>query len=211
MNDIFLNIIVLVVLTLLGGLGFLLLRRRNSQREEKIIQLAAEKGWKYETVREPLLWGYRLIAPRWILEALSRSSGGDPSPGSSNVSMHTTWQATAPGGTLLLGERSSTADLGETGERLTRAVLQLALGGDADGLHEVHTGSEAFRRQYMLWAQDPDSFRASPAIESILLNWKGSKPLIKRTSSTLTVELRQVHLKDPASILALVQLGELFL
>ena len=211
MNDILLNILVLVVLTLLGGLAFLLLRRRNTQREGKLIQLAAEKGWKYEAVREPLQWGFRLTSTRWTLEALSISSGGDPSPGSSNISIHTTWQAAAPGSTLLLGERRSTANLGESGERLTRAVLQFALGSDAEGLGEVIAGSDAFRRQYMLWAQDPQSFRLSPAIESILLNWKGAKPLIKRTSSGLTVELRSVHLKEPAAILALVQLGELLL
>jgi hypothetical protein len=211
MNDIFLNLLVLVSLTLLAGLVFFIVRRSQKAGEKKILELAAEKGWKYESVREPLLWGFRLVATHWALESISRSSGQATSPGSSNITMQTVWHANAPGNTLLIGERTSQVDLGELGERLTRQVLQLALGGDADGLVEVRAGSEAFRRQYMLWARDPEGFRVSPALESALLNWKGVKPLIKRTSKGLTIEVRGVRLKTADRILDLVQLAEILL
>ncbi len=211
MDDITLNLIVLAVLAILGGLVFFLVRRKQAQNEQELIQLATERGWKYETIREPLAWGLKLTSPRWTLEALSRSSGQEAGPGSSDVSMLTTWHAPAPGSTFLIGARTSTANLGGMGEMLTRQVLQLALGADASGLSEIRAGSAAFQQKYMLWAQNPAEIRLSPALESALLNWKGPQPLIKRTSAGLTIELRGVRLSKPAEIRALAQLGEILL
>jgi hypothetical protein len=213
MDDITLNLIVLAVFALIGGSIFLLVRRRQAENEQNIIQVAAERGWKYESLREPLAWGLRLSSPRWTLEALSRSSGQEVASGSSDVAMSTTWQAHAPGSTLLIGERTSQANLGGFGDLMVRQVLQLALGADAADLTEIQAGSETFRKKYMLWAQDPVEAEKllTPALESALLAWKGEKPLIKRTSEGLTIELRGARLQKTDEILALVQLGELLL
>jgi hypothetical protein len=211
MSDLTLNLLTLTVFAVLGGLIFFLVRRSGAKNEQEILQMAAEKGWKVEFIREPLAWGLRLTSPRWTLEALSRSSGKEVAPGSSDVNMLTTWHADTPGSTLLIGERQSRANLGEMGDMLTRQVLQLALGADADGLSEIQAGSAVFRQEYRLWAQNPDEVRLFPALESALLNWKGQKPLIKHTSDGLTIELRGVRLAKPAEIRALVQLGELLL
>jgi hypothetical protein len=213
MDDITLNLIVLAVFALIGGSIFLLVRRRQAENEQNIIQVAAERGWKYESLREPLAWGLRLSSPRWTLEALSRSSGQEVASGSSDVAMSTTWQAHAPGSTLLIGERTSQANLGGFGDMMVRQVLQLALGADAADLTEIQAGSETFRKKYMLWAQDPVEAEKllTPALESALLAWKGEKPLIKRTSEGLTIELRGARLQKTDEILALVQLGELLL
>jgi hypothetical protein len=213
MDDITLNLIVLAVLALICGSIFLLVRRRQAENEQNIIQVAAERGWKYESLREPLAWGLRLSSPRWTLEALSRSSGQEVASGSSDVAMSTTWQAHAPGSTLLIGERTSQANLGGFGDMMVRQVLQLALGADAADLTEIQAGSETFRKKYMLWAQDPVEAEKllTPALESALLAWKGEKPLIKRTSEGLTIELRGARLQKTDEILALVQLGELLL
>lgn len=207
MDDITLNLITFAAFLLIGGLVFFFVRRRQAQNEQELIQLAATKGWKYETVHEPLASGLRLSSPRWTLEAISSSSGRESGPGSSDVSASTTWRADAPGSTFLLGERTSQANLGEMGEMLTRQVLQLALGADANGLHEIQTGSPAFQQKYMLWAKD-DELSIPSGIENILLGWKGRKPLIKRTSSGLVIELRDTHLKKAPDLMALVQLGE---
>ncbi len=211
MDDITLNLVVLGATVVIAGMIFFLVRRGQSQRAQEIMQMAAERGWRYEALREPLAWGLRLTAPRWTLEAISRSSGKEAGPGSSAVSMQTTWFADAPGSPLLIGERQTQASLGEFGELLVRQVLQLGLGADAEGLGEIQVGSAAFQKKYMLWARNPDDLRISSALESILLNWKGQKPLIKRTSQGLTIELRGVHLRNPAELSALVQLGELLL
>ncbi len=208
MDDITLNLLVIAVLAILGGLVFLLVRRKQAKNEQELRQLAAERGWQYESVREPLAWGLKLTSPRWTLEALSRSSGRESGPGSSDVAMLTTWHAPAPGSTFLLGPRTSTANLGGMGEMLQQQVLQLALGADANGLSEIQAGSAAFQQKYMLWAQHPETVRLSPALESALLAWKGVQPVIKRTSAGLTIELRGVRLANPAELRALVELGE---
>lgn len=210
MNDITLNLIVLAAVALLGGLIFLLVRRYQARKREEIVQMAVERGWKVENLREPLAWGLRLSTPRWTLEALSRSSGVEAGPGSSDVAMQTTWSADAPGSTLLIGERLSEANWGGLGDMLVQQIMQTALGADAEGLAEVQAGSEAFQKKYMVWAQNPETVQLPSALQTILLNWKGRKPLIKRTSKGLTIELRGVHLSSPAEIDALVQLGEMF-
>jgi len=211
MDDLTLNLIVLSATFTAAGLIFFFVRRSQASNEKAIRQMALEKGWTVETLREPLAWGLRLTTRRWTLEALSRSSGKESGPGSSDISMQTTWRADAPGLTLLIGERNSHADLGIFGDMAMRQILQTALGKDADGLKEIQAGSEAFRQKFMLWAQNPDAFRPTSAFESALLNWKGPKPLIKRTSEGLTIELRGVHLKKIGEIGALVQLGEMLL
>jgi hypothetical protein len=213
MDDITLNLIVLAAFALIGGVIFLLVRRKQAASEQKIIQMAAEHGWTYEFIREPLAWGLRLKSPRWTLETISRSSGRETGPGSSDVAMSTTWHTDAPGSTLLIGERKSQVNLGGMGGLVARQVLQLALGADANGLTETQVGSETFRQKYMLWAQEAaEAGRLlTPSIESALLAWQGEKPLIKRTSEGLTIELRGVRLQKADEINTIVQLGEALL
>jgi hypothetical protein len=213
MDNITLNLIVLAVLILTGAIIFLLVRRRKVETEREIAQMAAGRGWTCESIREPLAWGLRLKSTQWTLEALSRSSGQEAGPGSSDVAMTTTWWADSQGGTLLIGVRSSQTSLGSFGDLLTRQVLQLALGAQAEGLTEVQAGSEAFRRKYMLWAADSAEMERliTPALESALLGWKGTPPLIKRLAGTLKIELRGVRLQKKDELLSLVRLGEAIL
>jgi hypothetical protein len=208
MDDITLNLLVLAVLAIAGGLVFLLVRRRQAAREAELRQMAAEKGWTYEILRGPLAWGLRLTSPRWTLEALSRSSGRESGPGSSDIAQSTTWRADAPGSTFLIGPRASQVNLGGFGEMLQQQVLQMALGAEADGVREIQAGSAAFQQNYMLWAQNPAEVRISPALESALLNWKGVKPVIKRASAGLSIEIRGARLDKPADLRTLIQLGE---
>jgi hypothetical protein len=210
MDDISLNLVVLAFFVLLGGGIFYLVRRNQAQNEQNLRTMAAEHGWTYEPVREPLSWGIRLISTHWTLEALSHSSGQTPDSGSSNVAMTTTWTANAPGSTLLIGPVTSRANLGGFGEMLTRQMLQLALGVEAEGLSEIRAGSETLRQKYMVWAQDAALVERilTPALESVLLGWKGVLPLIKRTSRGLTIEIRGVRYKTAVDLTRFVQLGE---
>lgn len=211
MDDITLNLVTLAGFALLGGLVFWLVRRKQAAEAQAVQDLAAEKGWKIETLREPLLWGERLISPRWSLEAISRSSGRESGPGSSEVAMQTIWHADQPGPTLLIGERSSQANLGSFGGMLQQQVLQQALGAEAEGLSETQLGSQALREKYMLWDTPDSEIHISPRLELILLEWKGVKPLIKRSSAGLTIELRGAHLKTAPDLLRLIDLGETLL
>jgi hypothetical protein len=213
MDNITLNLIALAVFVLLGAGIFFLVRRSQAENEQKIIRMAAEHGWTYESIREPLAWGMRLQTRRWTLEALSRSSGGETAPGSSDVAMSTTWHADAPGSTLLIGPRTSQVNLGGLGEALIRQVLGQALGADADGLTEVQAGSEAFHKRYMLWTREPVEAASllTPALQSALLAWKGAPPVIKRTSEGLTLELNGMRLKKADDLRKQIMLGEVFL
>ncbi len=211
MDDITLNLITLAGFALLGGLIFWFARRKQAAEAQAVQNLAAEKGWKIETLREPLLWGERLISPRWSLEAISRSSGRESGPGSSDVAMLTVWHAEKAGSTLLIGERSSQANIGSFGEMLQQQVLQQALGAEAEGVAETQPGSQALRQKYMVWTAPDSEIRISPRLETILLEWKGIKPLIKRSSAGLTIELRGAHLKTAPDLLRLIDLGETLL
>lgn len=210
MNDIVLNLIVLAGFVVVGVGIFAWMRSRQSRAQKALEQMALERGWKMETLREPLAWGTRISSPRWTLEALSRSSGQEAGPGSTNVSMTTTWSAPTPSQTFFIGERRSqmNSPLVESG---IRAVLQMALGAEAQSLQKVEIGSEAFQQQYSVWAQQPENLAIPSAMQSILLNWKGPKPLIKGTAQGVTIELQGAHLRKPEEINALVQLGEMFL
>ena len=209
MNEIILNLIVLAVLLVIGGGVYLLVRRKQAEAEQKIIQLARTNGWQYERVRQPLSWGVRISSTRWTFESLSISSGRESDSGSSNISMSTTWLAVAPGSTLLIGERTSQADLGGFGDMLVRQTLSMALGADANGLTEVHAGNPAFQKRYMIWAQDAAKVDKllTAQIESVLLSWKGTPPLIKHTSAGLSIEIRGMRIKKTEDIQSLVNLG----
>jgi hypothetical protein len=213
MNDILLNLFVLAVFAIIAVGILLFVRNKQAEQGREIERMAAEHGWTCESFREPLSWGTRIKGTNWTLEAVSTSSGRETGPGSSDVSMSTTWKADAPGSTLLIGKGSAQANLGAMGEALTQQVLKMALGADAEGVVEVEVGGPEFRSQYMVWAQEPaEAARlVSPALQAALMKWKGEPPVIKRTSQGLVIEVRGAHLKNPAELTALIQIGELLL
>jgi hypothetical protein len=196
MDDITLTILVILATGLLVALIFFINHRRERANDESLIQMAAENGWRYEPIRKPLTSGYRMSASDWILESISESSGGKATPGSSSITQTTTWQANLPGTTLLVGPRLSQANLGALGDMLLQKVFDRYLGSDGQGVSEVQAGSEPFRKNYMVYAQDPLAIRISPALESVLLNWSGPKPHIKRTSKGLEIETSKLLKAD---------------
>lgn len=210
MDDITLNLLVLAAVGLLIGVIFLLVRQRQAQTEQALIQFAAENGLKYEKMRAPLASGFRLDGPGWSLESVSRSSGQPTGEtGSSNIRLDTIWHTDLPGSVLLIGERLSNADLDGFGEMLMRQFLRMSLGSEADGLQEVQTGSIEFRQKYVVFAKTPETFRPGPALESALLNWRGQKPLIRRAADGLDIEIRGARLDKPEQLLQLIHLGKI--
>jgi len=213
MNDIILNLLVFTGFLVIAGIIFFLVFQHQKRENQKLNQLTQQKGWQIEHIQEPLAKGIKIIAPEWTLEAVSRSSGTEAGPGSTDMEQKTTWYANRPGSTILIGAKTSQVDLGMAGEMLLKQVMQSALGKDATGIEEVQIGSSAFQKQFMVWAQDIDEADKllTPSVQSALLNWKKTLPLIKRTSSGITIELKGTHLRKPDEITALVHLGELFL
>jgi hypothetical protein len=114
---------------------------------------------------------------------------------------------------VLVGPRTTQISLGGLGDALTRQILQIALGEEAEGLEEVKEGSEEFQKRYMIWAKDREVVvrLINPFFESTLLNWAKYAPMIKRTAQGLSVELRNFRLKKPEEIDTLAKLGEFLL
>ena len=210
MNEILLNLVVFAGIALVVGIVLLLVTRKQRQVEQQLQQFVQQKGWRFETIRERLVKGFRITTAEWTLEAISRSSDTDAEAGSSNMEQKTTWTSAQSGTTILIGPRTTQVNLGAMGEMLQAQVIHAALGQEAAGVQEVQAGSPSFRKRYMVWAQaveDADRL-LTPGVQSKLLSWTKVSPLIKRTSSGMTIELKGAHLKKIEEILKLVQLGE---
>ena len=206
-NDILSNLLVLAVLVVVGGGIFLVFHKRKTELDKQLDQAAKEHGWKLERIKQPLEWGIRIQYPDWHLEAISRSSGQEPGPGSSNVSMHTLWQADRPGSTVMLGPRTQGSGLDE---HLLRPFVQLLAGED---LAEVPIHHPELQKTYMLRAVDPAAGEAllNPFLESALLDWKKTPPLIRRDSTGISMEIKGERLKTPEDLLMFIRIGEALL
>ena len=213
MNDITLSLIVILATGLLVILIFVLVRRNRSVQEKRLAQMALERGWRLELVKEPLSYGQRIHHRDWVIELLTESSGKPEAEGSSNVTASTVWKAPVTGSTVLVGPRTTQISLGGLGETITRQLLQMALGEEAEGLEEVKAGSGEFQKRYMIYAKDPEMVvrLINPFFESTLLNWSKYAPMVKRTAQGLSVELRNFRLKKPEEIDTLAKLGEFLL
>lgn len=99
------------------------------------------------------------------------------------------------------------------GDMLLRQVMEITLGAEAVGVDEIPVGSETCRQSYAIWAGDAAAAKelVGSDREAVLLSWRGGKPIIKRTSDGLSIELRGVRLKKHDEILALAGLGLTFL
>lgn len=213
MNDITLSLLVILAVGLLIVLIFVLVRRNNVKFEKLLKQMALERGWRLEVVRERLKSGYRIFHKEWQLDLLTQSSGGPEAEGSSNITASTVWHAPGAGNTILIGPKMAQINLGGLGEALIQQVLQMALGSEAQGLMEVKEGSAQFQKDFMIWAKDAEDVRRliSPYLETTLTNWKKHSPMVKRTAAGLSIELRNNSLKNQEDIVNLVKLGELLL
>lgn len=214
MNEIILNLIVLAALLCLVAAVFWWSRRRKALQEQALRRMAAERGWTYSSIREPLAWGFRLSAPAWSLEAVSRSAAEEAGPGSSNIAETTCWQAACTGGPLLIGPRLSPAQgFNEVSRLLAQQMIAREMGEAAWGLQEIEAGSDALRQRYSMWARTPDALGVlfSPAVESALIHWKGKPPVIRREEGILKIEINGERYMHTEQINALVRLGEALL
>lgn len=210
MNDLAISLflIFVVVLICLGILWFT--NRKQKDKMRKIAEFAAQKGWAYVNIREPLTWGFRLQSSKWSIESLSRSNSIESGPGSSNIAASTIFFAMCPGSAFIIGPRTSHIDLGLIGDTLTQQILKIALGPDAQNLTEIQAGSGPFRQKFMVWAIDPTDVVncVIPAIEYSLITWKGSPLLIKRSSQGLFIECREKSIDSIDEIARLINIGE---
>ncbi len=220
MDDLTVSLLVVLGTGLVVAFIFLAVARAKKQKLAQIQQLAREKGWAYEAVRERLGAGYRLRGPGWTFEALTTSTGGPEAEGSSNVTSSTRWEsdrAALPGHTLLIGERVGHPALGPLADTLLQQALKMILGdeaADAEGLSEIPAGSQTFQQRYMLWATDPaDAERVlTPQVERVLLDWPLKPlPIVRLTPRGLRIDILHRRVEDLKEVEAIITLGKLLM
>jgi hypothetical protein len=112
MDELTQTMLVILVTILLVILIFVLVRRNRSKQEKRLAQMALERGWKLELVKERLAFGQRIHHRDWVFELLTESSGKPEAEGSSNVAASTLWRAPGSGSTILIGPRTAQINLG---------------------------------------------------------------------------------------------------
>ncbi len=211
MDDITLNLIVIFIAAVLGLGIFLILRSKKAKEEQHLHDWAKSHGWQFESVHEPLMGGFRIKSDQWVLASISQSSGREAGPGSSEISMQTTWRTAQPGSTIIIGTRPQQAQLDVLSQPFAQKALQWLAGDQISGLSEIKTGSTSFQQRFILLAQDEaiaEKFLGS-GLETALLSWKGPNLLIKQSADGLSIYLKGTRLKKEEDVLELIRLGEL--
>lgn len=220
MTDLTVSILVIVFTGAFVGVILLLVSRRKKQKEELILKLAGEQGWRYEKITGVHESGYALSGAGWRFESTLLSSAQSSSSGSSEVSYSNHWfsdRCRSIAGLVLIGPRLPSANLGVMGELILQKALARMLGSEAQeaaGLHEVEVQRTALRERYGIWAVNDQNVTSwlSFAVENALLNWKlKERPVVKLSSQGIEIRLRDGRLETPEDILAVVQLGEAFI
>ena len=187
--------------------------RVRKRKCEALRELCRRRGWRYEPLDGPLRHGHRIGGDGWTLEAVSRSSGRETGPGSSDWDHVTLW--TAPGadpgrGTFILGlAPGGTRVL----SRLTPEFLSRILGPEAAGMRPYPAGGR-LEPHFVLLARE-----APPAMgfldgrsEELLAAWPASQPLVVRSSpACLELRVSGRRLEKVEDVERLAELGQSFL
>ena len=213
MSDALAGLVVAAVTAAAVGGIFLWAGRSRRRRIEALQELCRRRGWRYEPLGGPLRHGHRIAGDGWACEAVSRSSGREAGPGSSDWDHLTLW--TAPGadpgrGTFILGLAAGGTNILP---RLNPELLSRLLGPEAAGMRPYPAGAR-LEPHFVLLARE-----APPAMgfldgrsEERLAAWPAALPLVVR-SSPACLELRVAgrRLEKPQDIERLVELGQSFL
>ena len=220
MSDIVINALVIIGTAVVITVIFVLVFLRNKKKEQVLVALAQQKGWRYEKVKERLTSGYRLYGPHWTLEGLRESSESGSDSNSSSVRDYTllrTSEVSFSPGVLMIGPKQPEINLGGISEVLKHAMLKLMVGDEADGaegIQESLIGRMALRERYMVWTNQEEKAREvlTPEVENALILYPGKvPPVVKINPKGLEVKLISLRLQTPAEINGLVAIGEAFL
>ena len=226
MQDIIITLIVIVVTAILVGAIFWFVHQHKVQQEQLFVNTSSLRGWAYERIEQRLTSGFRLrgtaAGAAWELLSLRESTGREAGPGSSNVTVSTTWSsvpANPPGGLAMIGLRpaisaeNASAVAACMGSMVVQSALRLMLGSDAahqlSSMQEVEAGSASFRQRYMVWAHtEADARRlVSSSVESALLAWpKKLSLVIKLGPEGIHIRLPE-QLSQPSAVDPLIDLG----
>jgi hypothetical protein len=220
MDDIIVSLLVILGTAILVGVIFILVYYRKRKSEQVLIELARQKGWRYEKVNERLSAGYRFHGAGWLLEGLRVSSDSTSSASTTHVRDYTRWfssQATFSPGILMIGPKQPEVNLGGISDVLKQTMLKLMVGeeaNDALGIEESLIGRMALRERYMVWTNQEEKAREllTPEMENALIRYPGKlPPVVKWNSKGVEVKLISQRLEKAADIEGLAAIGEAFL
>lgn len=189
---------------------FLWTGKAKRERVAALRDLCVQRGWAYRQENGALRHGHRIEGDGWALEALSRSSGRETAPGSSDWGHSTVWSANGedPGrSTFILGSRlGGMMDI----SRMPAALLSRFLGEEIAGFQAFSAG-ERLDARYVLFAREkPPAAGLLPArCEELLLAWPAQLPIVARSSpARLSLQLANKRLEKPGEVARFIELGE---
>jgi hypothetical protein len=213
MNDMQSGLIVAAVTAVAVAGIFHWTGRAGKRKIEALQELCRRRGWRHERVSGSLQHGQRIAGDGWTLEAVSRASGREAGPGSSDWSHATLWSAHGedPGrGSFILGlNPGGMRDLA----RMPAGLLARFLGPEAAGMRPYPAGGRLEPRFVLLAREAPPAMGfLDGRSQELLAAWPASQPLVVR-SSPARLELRVAgrRLEKPADVERLVELGQSFL
>ena len=151
MNDVISGIVVALVTAVAVAGIFLLTGRAKKKRIAALRDLCLQRGWTYRYDSGSLHHGHRIEGDGWAFEAVSRSSGRETAPGSSDWGHSSQWSAAGedPGrSTFILGSRpGGMMDV----SRLQLSLLSRFFGDEIAGLQPIDAGG-ALAEKFVLFA-----------------------------------------------------------
>jgi len=220
MDDITISLLVVLITAIIIGGIFVLAYYRKRNTQQLVINLATQRGWRYEKVNDRTTSGYRLYGPQWVFEGLRETSESSSNSGSSNVRSFTRWYSTQVNftpGILLIGPKQPEINLGGISDVIKQAMLKLMVGDEADdalGIEESLIGRMSLRERYMVWTNQEEKARdvLTPEVENALIRYPGKiPPVVKFNAKGIEVKLISQHLEKPDEIEGFVAIGKAFL
>ena len=213
MDDIGMSLVVIAGTGLIVGGIILFIHRKKKAAEKAMREMANLRGWSYEPFREALAWGFRLVSPRWTLEAVSKSDGHSVEPSQVDVVQSTFLTAPdliIPGRLMVKPRSGSPRLLSETELGLAAKAAQIFSGQVTGNLEELPAGSPDLRSRYQIIGQSvgQDSSIFTPHVENLLMNWKGDRPRIEISPDGMVIKIPGKHLQSTMEIQELVDLAE---
>ena len=215
-------IVILVTGAVVAGI-FVSLAARKRKLESGLQQAAAERGWSVQKIQHPLTSGYRisgqLAGGGWALESRRDASPTSAAPGSSEVSLSTTWFSEAarlPGRALVIGALppgASAASVPSFADGFIQMGLRAMLGADAEWagrLKKVELGDPVLGGRFLALADEAADIPRLLDGEGLrlLANLpQNYRPVVKLRENGLTISLQGLQLVKPEEIQQLVSLG----
>ena len=210
MNDVIPGLVVALVTAIVVAGIFLWTARAKRDRIEALRSLCVQRGWQYVHDNGALHHGHRIAGDGWAFEAVSRSSGREAAPGSSDWGHSSQWSAAGvdPGrSTFILGSRPAGMPAISL---MPPAIFSRLLGEEIAGLQPLDAGGSLAEKYVLFAPAGAGAGKLMPArAQELLRLWPAGLPLVVRSSpARLWLQVMGRRLEKPEEVVRLIELGE---